>query len=849
MTTVAQKPVSGSGPEGGKSSSAGNHRSKHSKGHGSSGHGQRQHRRLIGSFQLGKTLGAGSMGKVKLAQHVVTGKKAAVKIIPRALPTQNPDGTMKPAKDADNKEVRVVREAAILQLLHHPNVVALKEFIVHPRHFYLAFEYVSGGQMLDYIISHGRLKERVARKFLRQMVSAIDYCHRNSIVHRDLKIENILISSSGSIKLIDFGLANLYSPRSHLSTFCGSLYFAAPELLNARPYIGPEVPFDDQSMPMLHAKIKRGHVEYPEWLSKDCVDLLSQMLVVDPSRRAMLRNISNHPWMIRGYGGPPENHVPEREPLALPLDLEVIRRMRGFDFGPEGDILHRLEEVVTAWTDRRRLAAECRWRWSSGVEDGALDAVSTESDPNEVTLMDELDPIVSIYYLVRERIEREKRGEPTGFDEEEGVREYRVDINDADAIASAAINNANAATADIGEDDSGSPESAEWPVVHTEMLKGADGSKSPKQTEKSGARFRRAVSDVVRLARGKEEDKETTADNNNTNLVVPNLATSPNNSSRSANSSGNGGNSGGGIMRRISLVVGSAGRRRLVKKRADTTRDVFSDDEDERLALERRHSTTPMHLLRRPGSGDQLRRRQSTKSANSARQEEENELRGRSFGRRLTRLLSRRSPNGSGTRNGRRSRLPSISTPEASVAIPEEAVGASKLLAPDATLSEGSMTPSAHGDSLDALTSTVSPKSDVLAMEDTTVDAKVKTVFLKGLFSVNTTSTRSPKKIRIELLAALEAADIGHRESRGRIDCWLPLDAADPRLGPEAFDTDAAGISGDIDKPDNLKVWFEVSIVRTPWLPGMCGIRFRRVAGDSWLYRESCQKILETARL
>lgn len=153
-----------------------------------------------------------------------------------------------------------------------------------------------------------------------------DYCHRNSIVHRgefsiipslisvekligrrvftgwlkddhvliqsccttihppDLKIENILISKSGNIKIIDFGLSNLYSPQSHLSTFCGSLYFAAPELLNAKLYTGPEVdvwsfgivlyvlvcgkvPFDDQSMPALHAKIKRGVVEYPSFLS------------------------------------------------------------------------------------------------------------------------------------------------------------------------------------------------------------------------------------------------------------------------------------------------------------------------------------------------------------------------------------------------------------------------------------------------------------------------------------------------------------------------------------------------------------------------------------------------------
>lgn len=169
----------------------------------------------------------------------------------------------------------------------------------------MVFEYVNGGQMLDYIISHGRLRERSARKFARQIGSALEYCHANSIVHRgafprsyasrissltprrpspDLKIENILISKTGNIKIIDFGLSNLYSPTSHLSTFCGSLYFAAPELLNAKPYTGPEVdvwsfgivlyvlvcgkvPFDDQSMPALHAKIKRGVVEYPGWLS------------------------------------------------------------------------------------------------------------------------------------------------------------------------------------------------------------------------------------------------------------------------------------------------------------------------------------------------------------------------------------------------------------------------------------------------------------------------------------------------------------------------------------------------------------------------------------------------------
>lgn len=171
-----------------------------------------------------------------------------------------------------------------MSLVDHPYVCGMRDVVRTPYHWYMLFEYVNGGQMLDYIISHGKLKEKQARKFARQIASALDYCHRNSIVHRDLKIENILISKTGDIKIIDFGLSNLFSPRSHLRTFCGSLYFAAPELLQARQYIGPEVdvwsfgivlyvlvcgkvPFDDQSMPNLHAKIKKGEVEYPQGLT------------------------------------------------------------------------------------------------------------------------------------------------------------------------------------------------------------------------------------------------------------------------------------------------------------------------------------------------------------------------------------------------------------------------------------------------------------------------------------------------------------------------------------------------------------------------------------------------------
>ncbi|KAM0793024.1 hypothetical protein ACM66B_000515 [Microbotryomycetes sp. NB124-2] len=341
-------------------------------------------RRQLGEYTLGKTLGAGSMGKVKLGLSNVTGEKVAIKIIPRYTSTAAANRPTSVSDDKDqqkpptesflakaaakdhSKEIRTMREGSLCLLLHHPYICGMKSMILYPNHYYMVTEYVNGGQMLDYIISHGRLRERSARKFARQIGSALEYCHANSVVHRDLKIENILISKTGNIKIIDFGLSNLYSPTSHLSTFCGSLYFAAPELLNAKPYTGPEVdvwsfgivlyvlvcgkvPFDDQSMPALHAKIKRGQVEYPAWLSPECKHLLSRMLVTNPANRATLQEVLTHPWVVKGFAGPPSSHLPARTPLKPEeIDRDIVKGMSGFDMGTEEEIYDRLIDVLVS---------------------------------------------------------------------------------------------------------------------------------------------------------------------------------------------------------------------------------------------------------------------------------------------------------------------------------------------------------------------------------------------------------------------------------------------------------------------------------------------------------------------
>ncbi|KAI5257234.1 Pkinase-domain-containing protein [Aureobasidium subglaciale] len=398
-----------------------------------------------GHWDLGKTIGAGSMGKVKLARNKETGEQVAVKIVPRQSTDEHRNAQDRERAD-HSKEVRTAREAAIVTLVDHPYICGMRDVLRTNYHWYMLFEYVNGGQMLDYIISHGRLKEKQARKFGRQIASALDYCHRNSIVHRDLKIENILISKTGDIKIIDFGLSNTFSPKSLLKTFCGSLYFAAPELLQAKAYTGPEVdvwsfgivlyvlvcgkvPFDDQSMPQLHAKIKKGAVEYPPWLSAECKNLIARMLVTDPTQRATLAEIMVHPWMTKGFGGPPENYLPPRKALQLPLDPRVLKKMDGFDFGTAEYIEQQLTKIIQSEEYQKSVVAMER-RHQSGVSDSqnkqggmfdfykrrksttsrdtltgpSSEAVQLGTDP-----LNAYNPLLSIYFLAKEKIEREER--------------------------------------------------------------------------------------------------------------------------------------------------------------------------------------------------------------------------------------------------------------------------------------------------------------------------------------------------------------------------------------------------------------------------------------------------------
>ncbi|XP_036818560.1 MAP/microtubule affinity-regulating kinase 3-like isoform X15 [Oncorhynchus tshawytscha] len=141
----------------------------------------------VGNYRLLKTIGKGNFAKVKLARHILTGREVAIKIIDK---TQlNPNSLQK-----------LFREVRIMKILNHPNIVKLFEVIETERTLYLVMEYASGGEVFDYLVAHGRMKEKEARAKFRQIVSAVQYCHQKHIVHRDLKREGVDLSGSYSVQ-------------------------------------------------------------------------------------------------------------------------------------------------------------------------------------------------------------------------------------------------------------------------------------------------------------------------------------------------------------------------------------------------------------------------------------------------------------------------------------------------------------------------------------------------------------------------------------------------------------------------------------------------------------------------
>ncbi|KAE8586792.1 hypothetical protein XENTR_v10021767 [Xenopus tropicalis] len=342
----------------------------------------------IGNYRLLKTIGKGNFAKVKLARHILTGREVAIKIIDK---TQlNPTSLQK-----------LFREVRIMKILNHPNIVKLFEVIETEKTLYLVMEYASGGEVFDYLVAHGRMKEKEARAKFRQIVSAVQYCHQKHIVHRDLKAENLLLDADMNIKIADFGFSNEFTVGNKLDTFCGSPPYAAPELFQGKKYDGPEVdvwslgvilytlvsgslPFDGQNLKELRERVLRGKYRIPFYMSTDCENLLKRFLVLNPSKRGTLEQIMKDRWINAGH------EEDELKPFVEPeLDISDQKRidiMVGMGYSREEiqESLSKMkyDEITATYLLLGRKSSELDASDSSSSSNLSLAKVRPNSDLN-----------------------------------------------------------------------------------------------------------------------------------------------------------------------------------------------------------------------------------------------------------------------------------------------------------------------------------------------------------------------------------------------------------------------------------------------------------------------------------
>ncbi|KAJ3199991.1 hypothetical protein HDU82_009271, partial [Entophlyctis luteolus] len=362
--------------------------------------------KVIANYSIDRTIGQGTYGKVKLGIHLVTGEKAAVKIIEKSQ--------IKSPKQV----ARVQREIRFLKLLHHPHIISVYDVIETDAFIYILTEYAVGGELFDYIVSNKRIAEDEARRFFRMVAGAVSYCHQNAVIHRDLKPENLLLDENKSIKLIDFGFANNYkTDGSQLDTFCGSPFYAAPEMILGKKYTGPEVdmwslgvilftmlcghlPFDDDNLKQLYRKIAVGKYVVPDYVSPTARHLMSRLIHTHAQTRATMRELVMHPWINSGYTSSISAHIPTRPAMGEPVTLDegIVRRLEAFGY--------KRKSVEEAFARRQARGRDRRYieRELKADDDGSGD----ESD-DECVLGDSEEDVCATYFLFVEMLARQER--------------------------------------------------------------------------------------------------------------------------------------------------------------------------------------------------------------------------------------------------------------------------------------------------------------------------------------------------------------------------------------------------------------------------------------------------------
>ncbi|KAK2971917.1 hypothetical protein RJ640_011698 [Escallonia rubra] len=254
-------------------------------------------KRLVGKYEVGRTIGEGTFAKVKFARNSETSEAVALKILDKE-------------KVLKHKMAELIkREIATMKLIKHPNVVQLYEVMGSKSKIFIVLEFVTGGELFDKIVNHGRMREDEARKYFQQLINAVDYCHSRGVYHRDLKPENLLLDAAGKLKVSDFGL-------SALSQQVGYEVLLELFSISKEGYL----PFDDCNLMNLYKKISAAEFTCPHWISFGAMKLITRILDPNPMTRITIPEILRDEWFKKDYKPP---QFEEKEDTNLD-DVEAV---------------------------------------------------------------------------------------------------------------------------------------------------------------------------------------------------------------------------------------------------------------------------------------------------------------------------------------------------------------------------------------------------------------------------------------------------------------------------------------------------------------------------------------------
>lgn len=253
-------------------------------------------------FEIGKPLGRGKFGTVYLAREKRSKFIVALKCLQKRQ-------LMKAGC-----EHQLRREIEIQSHMRHKHILRMYGYFYDAKRIYLILEFSPRGELYKLLIGKGRFNERTSAQYICDLSKALSYCHSKHVIHRDLKPENLLVGMKGELKIADFGWS-VHAPTSRRNTFCGTLDYLPPEMIEGRDHdeqvdvwslgilmyeflVGCP-PFEAEGHSATYRRISRVDLKFPKWMSDDARDLISKLLQKDPNKRMALGRIPSHPFVLR----------------------------------------------------------------------------------------------------------------------------------------------------------------------------------------------------------------------------------------------------------------------------------------------------------------------------------------------------------------------------------------------------------------------------------------------------------------------------------------------------------------------------------------------------------------------